>query len=199
MRSLTRNFSLLLILILVISILEIAKPALAQTSSSAPAPSLTLTSTCAVTFVESGLPSGTLWESIFNRTQHFSNNDTITVNNISAGNYSWSIPTTVALNMYEGTGTVYSASPSSGTTSISSFGSQSLLQITFSPSPTLSPSPTPTVPKFSSWVILPILIIVIAVSLLLYKRHRKNANKKQWAPFPTSGCTHSLYLINKIF
>jgi len=64
-----------------------------------------------LTFVESGLPSGTQWEAIFNGTQHFSTTNTIKIGNVSAATYLWSIPNAVALNLYEGNGTVYLASP----------------------------------------------------------------------------------------
>jgi hypothetical protein len=122
-----------------------------------------------VTFVESGLPSGTQWEAIFNGTQHFSTTNTIKIDNVSAATYLWSIPDAVALNLYEGNGTVYSASPSSGGTSIAPYFLNIVQQIAFYPVSTSSPSPspTPTVPEFPSLVILPLLIAMFFVAVIL--------------------------------
>jgi len=126
-----------------------------------------------VTFVESGLPSGTQWEAIFNGTQHFSSTNTIKIDNVSATIYLWSIPNAVALNLYEGNppGTVYSAIPPSGRMNIEPYFPFLNIeqQITFYPISTSSPSPspTPTIAEFPSLVILPLLIIMLFVAVIL--------------------------------
>ena len=126
-----------------------------------------------VTFVESGLPSGTQWEAIFNGTQHFSTTNTIKIDNVSATIYLWSIPNAVALNLYEGNppGTVYSAVPPSGRMNIEPYFPFLNIeqQITFYPISTSSPSPspTPTIAEFPSLVILPLLIIMLFVAVIL--------------------------------
>jgi hypothetical protein len=135
-----------------------------------------------VTFVESGLPSGTQWEAILNGTQHFSTTNRITFDNVSAATYLWSIPNAVAPNLHEGNGTVYSVSPPSGGISIAPYFLNIAQQITFYPVSTSppSPSPTPTVPEFPSLTI-PIIIVlaVVAVTQLLFGSQRKNPNLNQ--------------------
>ena len=145
-------------------------------SGGSSSPSPTVQGVFNLTFAESGLPSGTQWQAIFNGAQYFSTSNTITINNISPTNYSWSIPNTVALNLFQGTGTDYSASPNSGTINASSFGSQSLQQITFSPTSNSSPSstpiptPTPTVPEFPSLAVLFLVTLATFFAAMRYKK-----------------------------
>jgi hypothetical protein len=117
-----------------------------------------------VTFVESGLPSGTQWEVIFNGTQHFSTTNTIKFDNVSASTYLWTIPNAVALNSYEDSGTVYSAAPPSGGMSIAPYFLNVEQQIPFYPVSTSSPSPSPTstpiVPEFSAFTILAVFLVL---------------------------------------
>jgi hypothetical protein len=149
-----------------------------------------------VTFVESGLPSGTQWEAIFNGAQHFSLTNTIKIDNVSAATYLWSIPNAVALNLYEGNGTVYSASPPSGGMSIAPYFLNIAQQITFYPVSTSSPSPSPTptattptstpiVPEFSAFTILAVFLVlslftvaVVTISKANFHARRQIENKK---------------------
>ena len=133
-----------------------------------------------LTFVESGLPSGTQWEAIFNGTQHFSTTNTIKIGNVSAATYLWSIPNAVALNLYEGNGTVYLASPPSGGMSIAPYFLNIEQQITFYPVSTSSPSPspTPTVPEFPSLFVILIVSIAVSVSIAVLVTVRKRTTAK---------------------
>ncbi|MGA3290559.1 MAG: hypothetical protein ABSD42_10015 [Candidatus Bathyarchaeia archaeon] len=125
-----------------------------------------------MTFAESGLRSEPLWWwVIFNGTQYFLKTNTVTINNISATNCSWSISTSFVLELNQGDEVPYYASPNSGTISISNpesinpFGHQSLQQITFSLTSTSppSPSPTPIILEFPSWMMLPTLLIMMTI------------------------------------
>lgn len=145
MDNISKTFALVLILLMAVSSLLMAKPAFGQMPTSTPTPSHGLHN---VTFVESGLPLGTLtpWGAILNTqpvSQQVSTSSFITFTNISAGNYSWSIPNTDALGLYYfGSQTWYAASPNSGTINISSHSSQYLQRVTFSPISTPPPSGT---------------------------------------------------------
>jgi len=125
-----------------------------------------------VTFVESGLPSGTKWEAIFNGTQRFSTTNTIKFDNVSASTYLWSIPNAVALNLQEVNGTIYSASPPSGGTSVCPYFLNIEQQIPFYPVSTSSPSPslTPTVPELPTLVILPLFAVVTLISMVFIRK-----------------------------
>jgi hypothetical protein len=79
-----------------------------------------------VTFTESGLPSGTSWSVTFNGVPYSSTTNTITITNIAAGNYPWTVSTPIS----GGTGIQYVASPSSGTMNVPSQLSQSITYTT---------------------------------------------------------------------
>jgi hypothetical protein len=136
-----------------------------------------------VTFVESGLPSGTQWEAILNGTRHFSTNVAINFDNLSVSTYLWSIPNAVAPNSYEGNGTVYSAAPPTGGMSICPYFLNIEQQIPFYPvstsSPGSSPTPTPTpiVPELSWLMIIPLVVFMLSSAMML--RHRKVVKKVQ--------------------
>jgi hypothetical protein len=135
-----------------------------------------------VTFVESGLPSGTQWEAILNGTRHFSITNTIKFDNVSASTYLWSIPDAVALNLYESNGTVYSAAPPAGGLRICPYFLNIEQQIPFYPVSTSSsnssptPTPTPTVPELSWLMIISMMVFMLTVSALIM--HPKTAKLK---------------------
>jgi len=102
----------------------------------------------AVSFAESGLPTGTSWSVTFNGSPYSSTGTTITIPNISPGTYSWSISSNPASC---GTGCQGIPSPASGSMNVPSQTSQSIsfqtqYQVTIFANPssdgTVSPSGT---------------------------------------------------------
>ncbi|MGC8848644.1 MAG: InlB B-repeat-containing protein, partial [Conexivisphaera sp.] len=73
--------------------------------------------TYTVTFVETGIPTGTAWSVTFNGTTESSTTGTITYTGIPPGNYSWSAPSIVPVSQSE---RASSAGSTSGTLDLTS-------------------------------------------------------------------------------
>lgn len=82
------------------------------------------TPTYTVTFMESGLPSGTLWSATLNGSKQSSQFTTVSFNSIYNGSYSWTIPT-----VYYSLTLWYEADPNHGTVTVS--GSSVTVDVNF--------------------------------------------------------------------